>query len=164
MALIVKVYVPAGAAAEVHRFNRDDPEVLMERGVKPAVTADGSPLTLSPTMPVNPLTGETDTVKLPQLPSTIIVLVGLVERVKSGGPCTTKVNDVLATILPNVPVTVTVYVPTGVVLAVVTLSVDEPAPLAKDVGVRLADPPAGSPLTLKATVLAKPFKGVLVTV
>jgi hypothetical protein len=165
MAVMVSVYVPGGVVAEVHRFNLDDPEPpVMDTGVKLAPTPTGCPVTPSVTVPVNPLAAKADTVKEPQLPSTIVVLAGLAEKLKSGGPCTTKVTAVAATTVPNVPVTVSEYVPGGVVLEVVTFSNDEPEPPAMDVGVKVPEAPAGSPLTLMATMPAKPFNGVLVMV
>ena len=59
--------------------------------------------------------------------------------------------------LPLVPVTVTLYVPTAVLVEVVIVSVEEPAPVT-EVGLKLPVTPVGNPLTLKVTALLKPFK------
>ena len=65
--------------------------------------------------------------------------------------------------MPLVPVMVNGKLPVGVVLAVVTVMVDEPD-VVTDVGVKLAVAPAGSPLTPKVTVPVNPPDGVTVTV
>ncbi len=57
------------------------------------------------------------------------------------------------------PVTVSVYVPAGVVLLVVTVIEEEPDPVT-DVGLKLALAPEGRPLALKVTVPVKPFSAV----
>ena len=58
---------------------------------------------------------------------------------------------------------VTGELPTGVLLAVVTVIVVDPDPLTV-VGLKLADAPAGSPLALNPTVSLNPPEGVTVTV
>ncbi len=58
---------------------------------------------------------------------------------------------------------VSVEVPVGVALFVVTLSVEVPVPVT-EVGVRLAVVPAGCPLTERATVPVKPFSAPTVAV
>jgi hypothetical protein len=60
-------------------------------------------------------------------------------------------------------VIITVYVPTGVVVAVETVSVELPEPVT-DVGAKLAVAPAGNPLTPRATVAVKPFSALIVVV
>ena len=65
--------------------------------------------------------------------------------------------------MPLVPVMVIGKLPVGVVLAVVTVMVDEPEPFT-DVGLKLALAPAGNPLALKVTVPVKPPVGVTVAV
>jgi hypothetical protein len=65
--------------------------------------------------------------------------------------------------LALVPVTLSVSLPGGFELVVVTVSVEEPEPL-REVGLKLALAPEGKPLALKATVPVNPFCGVAVTV
>ena len=65
--------------------------------------------------------------------------------------------------LPLVPVTVSVKVPVAVELVVVTVKVEEPAPLI-EAGLKLAEAPDGNPLALSATDPVKPFCAPTVTV
>ena len=65
--------------------------------------------------------------------------------------------------LPLVPVVVSVLLPLGVELAVVTVKVEEPEPLI-EVGLKLALAPDGRPLALKVMVPLNPFCGDTVTV
>jgi hypothetical protein len=58
--------------------------------------------------------------------------------------------------LPLVPVMVSVELPVGVELAVVTVSVEEPEPL-MEAGLKLAAAPDGRPAALSATVPVNPF-------
>lgn len=82
---------------------------------------------------------------------------------KSDGPCTINVTVPVCARVPLVPVIVNVYVPAGVVVAVVTDSAELPEP-ETDAGLRLAVAPVGSPLTLKFTVSVKPFSALTVVV
>ena len=74
----------------------------------------------------------------------------------------TSVTDVVRVSAPAVPVIVTGYVPTAVDRAVVTVNVDE-VPVA-GFGANEPAAPAGSPLTDKFTLSAKPPLLVIVTV
>jgi hypothetical protein len=65
--------------------------------------------------------------------------------------------------VPAVPVIVRVERPVGVVVAVVTVRVEDPVPVML-VGLKLAVAPAGSPLTLRPTVPLKPPRAVTLTV
>jgi hypothetical protein len=66
--------------------------------------------------------------------------------------------------LPEVAVIVRVWVPAGVELLVVTLSVELPLPPVTVLGLKFAFAPAGKPLTLSATSPPNPFAGVTFTV
>ena len=57
---------------------------------------------------------------------------------------------------------VSVYVPAGVVEAVLTVRVDVPDVI--EAGLKLALAPVGNPLALKVTALVKPWAGVTCTV
>jgi hypothetical protein len=58
--LMVRPKVPAGLELEVAMFRVDEPEPpFTEAGLKLAVAPVGNPLTLRPTVPVNPLEGVT---------------------------------------------------------------------------------------------------------
>ena len=79
---------------------------------------------------------------------------------KSGGVITTSVAVVVRVKLPLTPVIVSVYVPTGVLVLVVTESVDE---VVAGFGVKLPLAPAGRPLTVNATWPVNPLVGVTAT-
>src|ERR1700722_357351 len=70
---------------------------------------------------------------------------------------TTSVTVVLCCNAPEVPVSVTVYVPAGVDPVVSKPTTDVPAPLTVE-GLKLAVVPAGRPLALKAPLPLKPFR------
>ena len=85
--------------------------------------------------------------------------VALIEKSGDGGALTTSVTVVLCVKLPLIPVMVRVYVPAGVDVLVVTVTVDEPDP-AIDGGLNDALAPAGRPLALNVTAELNPFEGV----
>src|SRR5215813_8879250 len=94
-------------------------------------------------------------------------LAGEAEIVKSGGcggGVTTRVTVVECCNAPSAPVMVRVYVPCGVEVEVLTLSVELPEPPTMEAGVKLALAPAGKPLTLRLTVSVNPPIGVTVVV
>ena len=71
--------------------------------------------------------------------------------------------DAVFTLAPLVPVTVSVEFAAGVVLDVVTVIVEVPAPLMV-AGLKLAVAPVGNPDTVGVSVPLKPFRAVVVTV
>ena len=81
---------------------------------------------------------------------------------KSGAAVTMSVTDVVWVKLPLTPVMVTVKLPVGVVVAVVTVTVEE-SPEA-GFGLKLSVAPAGNPAALKVTSPAKPPFRVIFTV
>jgi hypothetical protein len=81
---------------------------------------------------------------------------------KSNGAFTVRLNVVVRTSAPLVPVTVIVVVPSGVVPDVVNVTVVVQVGV-QDVGEKLAVVPAGSPLALKLTDAAGPDTSVAVT-
>ena len=64
---------------------------------------------------------------------------------------------------PLVPLIVSEELPTGVVLTVVTVSVDDPD-VVIELGLNVAVAPEGSPLAVRATVPVKPPDGATLTV
>ena len=88
-------------------------------------------------------------------------LDGDAPTMKSGGAVTTSVAVVVCVKLPLAPVIVSVYVPTGVLVLVVTESVDE---VVAGFGVKLPVAPAGRPLAVNATWPVNPLIGVTATV
>src|SRR6266404_3247515 len=160
---MVKVRVPVVALLFTVTVKVELPDPATEVGLKVAVTRAGNPLTLRLTVPVNPLTAPIVTVYLPVAPRATVRLAGETEIVKSGlGPCTTRVTVVEWDNVPLVPVMVKGNVPAGVVVLVVTLSVELPE--VNEVGLKVAVAPAGNPVTLKLTVPVNPLKGVTVAV
>src|SRR5574340_736856 len=96
-------------------------------------------------------------------------LPGEAAMVKSpaAGAFTTSVTLVVCVRAPSVPVMVRVYVPVGVVGAVVTVRVELEAlgdVTVTGLGLNVPLAPVGKPLTLKVTVPLYPFKGVAVAV
>jgi hypothetical protein len=72
---------------------------------------------------------------------------------------TTSVTVVVCDRVPLAPVIVRGYVPTAIVAAVETVSVELPE-AATDAGLKLAVAPVGNPLTLRLTVPVKPFRAL----
>jgi len=97
------------------------------------------------------------------LPTVTVCELGEADKEKSGCWLTVSVTLAVWVRLPLVPVTVRVYVPAAVVLAVETLNVEEPEPVT-EVGFNVAVTPAGAPLTLSPTAPLKLPLGVTFTV
>jgi hypothetical protein len=142
---------PTGVLELVVTVSVDAPEPVSEVGLNPAVAPVGNPLTLNPTVPVNPFNAPTFTVYVVPPPTVIVCEDGVAETVKSGAPVTFKVTVALCVSEPLVPVIVRVEAPTGVLDAVVTVRVElAPGPIAD--GLKEAVAPAGNPLTLSPTL------------
>ena len=77
---------------------------------------------------------------------------------------TLSVTVVVCDSVPFVPVMVSVELAAGVVLEVVTVSVELPVPPVIVLGLKLAVAPVGNPATVSATSPVSPFTAVLVTV
>ena|SRR5882762_8577391 len=104
-----------------------------------------------------PLTRVVEIVDVPLDPCWIERLVGFAPIEKSfGAAVTVRVTPVECVALVPVPVTVTVYVPGGVVPAVAIVMV-ELLPAATAVGLNDAVAPAGRPVALKLTFCAEPL-------
>ena len=76
---------------------------------------------------------------------------------------TVKVTVAVCVIAPLVPVMVSVGLPEGVLMLVVTVSV-EGVPALMEVGLNTAVAPVGRPLMVKPTVPVKPFTAATFTV
>ena len=98
-----------------------------------------------------------------EFPTVTVRDEGEAEMEKSGAAETTREVVVECVRLPLVPVMVSADVPTGVVLAVVTVSVEVPLPLIV-AGEKLAVAPVGNPLAPRVTVPVNPFSAPIVTV
>ena len=139
------------------------PEVVTEVGLKVAVAPVGNPLALNVTVPVKPFCAVTLGVYVVLLPWTIVRELGVAVSVKFGAALTTSVAVALCVRLPLVPVIVIVYVPVGVLEAVVTLSAEDPEPVT-EVGLNVPVAPVGSPVTLNVTAPLKPLNAPTVAV
>ncbi len=131
-------------------------------GEKLAFAPAGRPVTLKVTVLLNPVSATTVIVYATELPRTTVAEVGVAVSLNCGA-CTTSVTAVECTRLPEVPLTVIVYVPAGVVDDVAIVIVDDPVPLTL-VGLNVTVAPVGSPLALSPTVPPKPPDPVTDTV
>lgn len=140
------------------------PEPVTEVGLKVPVTRDGNPVTLRLTAPANPFFPVIVTVYVPDAPRATLRLVGETEIVKSGAGAlevTVRLIVVVWVRAPDVPVMVTVDVPTVAVLLAVKVRVLLPVVL---VGLKVAVTPAGRPEADRLTLPVKPFTGLTVMV
>ena len=140
----------------------EEPAPVMDVGLKLPLGPVGNPLTLSATLPANPFTTVVEAVYVVLVPAVMVREAGVAESEKSGA-FTISVTVALRGRPPLVPVIVSGKLPPGVVLEVITVSVDEPAPVI-EAGLKLPEAPEGNPLTLRATLPAKLFKAVVDTV
>ena len=141
-------------------FNVLVPLPVTELGLNDDDVRDGKPVTENVTVPVKPLILPTVTVKLVEERRRTVCELGVTLNEKSAAAVvTTSVTVVVCVIVPSEPVTVSVYDPAGVVVAVFTVSVELPEPLATDVGLNDAEAPVGKPETLNETVPVYPFTG-----
>jgi hypothetical protein len=158
--VIVSVELPLLPPAVTVRVDVDP----VGLGEKDAVAPAGRPLTLSVTCPEKPFVGVTVTVYVVLPDDRMNRNDGetLIEKSPAGALWTTRVVVTEWLRLPLVPVTVSVELPAGVLLEVVT--VQELVPEVSEAGLQLAPPPLGKPLTPRLTVPLKPPAGVTVTV
>ena len=84
------------------------------------------------------------------------------EKSPTTGAVITSVTDAECVVVPLVPVMVIGKLPVGVVLLVVTVSVEFPE--VSDAGLNVPAAPAGNPLMLRLTEPVKPPVGVTVAV
>ena len=82
----------------------EEPEVVTEVGLNVPVALLGNPLTLNPTVPVNPTEGVTVTVYAVLLPRLTVLELGLADSEKS--VATTRVALTVCVLLALVPVMV----------------------------------------------------------
>jgi len=103
-------------------------------------------------------------VDLPELPRATLIDVGDALMLKPGVvPVTVRETAVVSTVLPEVPVTLMLYVPATVDAATVIVIFEVPAPVI-EVGLKLTVTPVGWPVADKAMAESKPSVTVLVMV
>ena len=133
-------------------------------GLKPTVTRDGWPLADKLIVELKPPEIVVVIVELPELPLVTLIDVGDALMVKLGFvPVTVSETVVVATVLPDVPVTVIAYVPTAVDEPTVIVMVELPAPVI-EVGLKLTVTPDGCPLAVREMIPSNPPVTVLVMV
>src|SRR5215471_12575467 len=134
----------------------EEPDPVTEAGLKLALAPAGNPLALRLTAPANP--PEPVTVAVYDVPFPAVTVweagVALTEKSPTTGAVTTRVTEAVWVVVPLVPVIVNGKLPVGVVLLVVTVSVESPE--VTDAGLNVPVAPAGKPLTLRLTVPVKP--------
>ena len=138
-------------------------ELLADAGLNEAVTPVGRPVALNDTLPVNPPTSATVMVPVPVLPCATDREAGEGVSVKPGVTegLTASAIVVVAVVLPEVPVMVTVVAPVAAVLLAVSVST---LALADDTGLNEAVTPLGSPVTANDTLPVNPPVSVTVIV
>jgi hypothetical protein len=141
----------------------DFPEPVIELGLNEKLVRDGTPLTLSETLPENPFSADMETVYVPEDLRATLKLEGVAVRVKSGAAPTTKLTDAVCTRFPLVAAIVNGYVPNGVDDVVLTVNVEDPEPVT-EVGLKPAVAPVGRPLIVKPIWLLNPLVEVTFTV
>jgi hypothetical protein len=122
-----------------------------EAGLNAAVTPVGNPEAEKLTELLKPFTPVTPMASLTELPGATLTLPALGDNVKEAPAVITRFTVVDAVALPDVPVMVSVYLPTAVLIDGKTTSV---------VPVNPPDEPLGSPDTDRLTEPVKPLAGI----
>jgi len=157
--ITVTVWFPGVADALGVKVN-----VLLEvvvAGLNDAVTPAGNPLAVSATLPLNPLAPATPMVVLRLLPPTTRSSAPSDEVRLKLGAAIVSATVVELLVLPEVPVTVTVWVPEAADAPGVNVNVLFEVVLA---GLNDAVTPSGSPLAVSATLPLNPPSSVTVIV
>lgn len=158
----VTVIVAAPKVAVVVAVSVSTLEVVEDAGLNDAVTPLGRPVAVNVTLPVKPPRSVTVMVSVAVLPWVIGRVVGDAASVKPDEGFTVSAMVVVAVVLPEVPVMVTVTGPPKVaVLLAVSVSTLE---VAEDAGLNDAVTPLGNPVAANVTLPVKPPRSVTVTV
>ena len=136
-------------------------ELVDDAGLNEAVTPLGNPVAVKVTLPVNPPVSVTVMVSVPLLPCFTVSDVGEEESVKPAVTFALIVSAtvVVAVVLPDVPVTVTVAAPMVAVELAVSVSTLE---LVEEAGLNEAVTPLGSPDAVNVTLPVNPPVSVTV--
>lgn len=164
--LMVMVRVPVEALLLTVTVIVDVPEpgAGIELGLKLTLTRDPWPLADKAMAELKPPEIAVVIVDLPELPRETLSDVGEALMVKLGFvPVTVSLTVVLAVVLPEVPFTVIVYVPTAADDPTVIVMVEPPAPVI-EVGLKPTVTPDGCPVAVNAMAPLKPPVTVLVMV
>jgi hypothetical protein len=155
----VTVTVPVAAVLLAVSVNVLVLAVLL--GLNEAVTPLGRPDADKLTLPLKPFCGVIVMVLAPLAPCASVKLFGDAERAKFGGGVTVREMVVICESTPDVPVMVTVTVPSADVALAVSVNV---LVLAVLLGLNDAVTPLGRPDVDKLTLPLNPFCGVTVRV
>ena len=156
----VTVIVKAPVVAVLLAVSVNTLEVAEDVGLKAAVTPLGMPVAAKETLPVNPPMSVTAMVSVPLVPCLMVRVDGEELRLNPDAilALTVSAMVVLAVVLPEVPVIVTVTGPPVVaVLLAVSVSTLE---VAEEVGLNDAVTPLGSPVAVNDGLPLKPFTSV----
>lgn len=141
-----------------------EPGAAMELGVKVTLCALPCPEADKLIAELKPPETAVVMVDVPELLLATLIDVGDALMVKFGVvPVTVRDTVVLSTVLPEVPVTLMLYVPTAVDEATVSVMVEVPAPVI-EVGLKPTLTPVGWPVADKVMAESKPPVTVLVIV
>ena len=131
--------------------------LMLLPGLKDAVTPRGRPEADKLTLPAKPFCGVTVIVDITFAPRARLKEFGEAERAKFAAGVTVRETVVACDKLPEVPVMVTVTVPSVAVPLAVSVSVLEMVVL---LGLNVAVTPLGRPEADRLTLLLKPFSAV----
>ena len=153
----VMAYVPLGVVVDVLTVRVDDPPEFTEVGLNDAVAPVGRPDAASETDCAEPDVTAVEMVDVAGLPAVTVADDGLaaIEKSFAAGAFTVSETDVVCVAEVPVPVMVIGYVPAGVDDAVDKVSVEDPPELT-EVGLNVAEAPAGRPDADNATDCADP--------
>ena len=157
----VTVTVEDPAATELVVFKVRVVDVVELGALKDAVTPDGNPEAAKVTLPLNPFCALIAIELAPEPPWAMLRVAGVAVSVKDGGPVI--VSAILAVLvkLPDVPVIVSVAVPTAAELLAISVKVLVVVALA---GLNDAVTPVGNPDAVRFTALEKPCCAPMVMV
>jgi len=131
------------------------PAPVIEVGLKLTVTPAGWPVADKVMAELKPPVTVLLMVEPPELPCATETEAGAAPMEKLGGPVTVRETVVVWLVLPEVPVTVMLYVPVTVDEATAIVMVEVPAPVI-EVGLKLTVTPVGWPVADKVTAESKP--------
>jgi len=150
LAVTVIVYVPAGVDVDVAKVMVEGPLPVTEVGLKVAPAPDGKPDAAKLTVPAKPFCAVMVTTLVPLVPCVTVTVAGDAETLKFGWDVafTVRVTAVVSVVLPEVPLTVMLYVPAATDAATVSVMVEVPAPVI-ELGLKFMVTPVGCPVALK---------------
>jgi hypothetical protein len=159
----VMPYVPVTVDEPTFIVMVEVPAPVIEVGLKLTVTPVGWPVADKAMAELKPPVAALLMVEPPELPCATETEAGAALMVKLGGTVTVRETVVVSLVLPEVPVTVMLYVPVTADEATAIVMVEVPAPVI-EVGLKLTVTPVGWPVADKVTVESKPPVTVLLMV